>query len=117
MVSKLIRTTVKQTTPLIIVLSLIQLVAGIPLGDLTKNMSMLPGILILLPPLLAMRGNIGSSLGARLSSGLHLGYIRPDKITRDLKANIYSALIMSFFMSITILWIMASISSWLIRPA
>ena len=68
MVSKLFRTAVKQTTPLIIVFSLIQLTAGIPLGELTRNMSMLPGILILLPPFLAMRGNIGSSLGARLSS-------------------------------------------------
>lgn len=99
MVSKLIRSTVKQTTPLLILFAFIQLTAGTMLGDIVNNMSYFPGILILLPPLLAMRGNIGSSLGARLSSALHLGYVRPNKITNSLKINIYSGLILSFIMS------------------
>ena len=56
-----------------------------------------------------MRGGIGSALGARLSSALHLGYVKPDKVTKYLKINIYSSLILSLFMS-TILGIFAWIS-------
>ena len=74
---------------------------------MTKEMEMLPGLLILIPPLLDMRGNIGSSLGARLSSGLHMGVVRTNRITRDLKTNIYSSLIMSILMAS-----MLSVISW-----
>jgi mgtE-like transporter len=104
-----VRKVMIETIPLIILFGMIEFVTGGFLTGLTKEIEMLPGILILVPPLLGMRGNIGSSLGARLTSGLHMGVIRPGKITNDLKKNLYSSLLMSLIMS-TILAVFA----WLV---
>jgi mgtE-like transporter len=102
-----VRRVLGETIPLIVFFATIELVSGGFLSTMTKEMEMLPGLLILLPPLLAMRGSIGSSLGARLSSGLHMGVVRTNRVTRDLKTNIYSSLIMSAIMSSIL-----SVMSW-----
>lgn len=102
-----VRRVIEETIPLIILFSSIELISGGFLSSLIKEMKMLPGLLILIPPLLGMRGSIGSALGARLGSALHMGLVRPGKITKDLKTNIYSALILSAVMSLIL-----GIMSW-----
>lgn len=90
---------VGETTPIIVFYAIAELLVGGMLGSMINEIRILPGLLILIPPMLNMRGNVSSSFGARLSSGLHLGYIKPDKMTGDLKANIYSNLILTLFLS------------------
>lgn len=53
------------------------LVAGLVLGGMRVELRAVPGLLVLVPALLATRGNVYGSLGARLSSGLHQGLIEP----------------------------------------
>lgn len=94
-----IKRIVEETTPFILLFSVVVLISGAFLGEITEEFKSVPGLIILLPPLLALRGNIGSSLASRLSSALHMGYIKPNKMTKSLKANIYASVFLSFVMS------------------
>ena len=77
--------------------------AGSMLALSIGKIELLPGLLILLPGFLEMRGNISGSLSARLSAALFLKYTKP-KIKNNflLKENVISAvalaLIVSFFL-------------------
>lgn len=99
---------VGEATPLVIGYAVLELIAGGILGIMTIELELLPGLFILIPALLDMRGSIGSAFGARLNSGLHLGYIKPGKITKALKTNIYTTIILSFIMAVVV-----SVFAWL----
>ncbi|MFB6131101.1 MAG: magnesium transporter [Salinigranum sp.] len=53
------------------------LVAGVVLGGMRAELRAVPGLLVLVPPLLATRGNVYGSLGARIATALHQGLIEP----------------------------------------
>lgn len=54
----------------------------------------IPLLLALIPVINGMGGNIGSILGARIASGLHVGYISPDLKGKELKKNAIDTLIL-----------------------
>ena len=56
------------------------LLAGSLLAIALDKIYLIPGFFIIVPGLLDMRGSISGSLAARLSAGLHLGVIKPNKI-------------------------------------
>lgn len=104
---------VEEATPLVIGYAVLELVAGGVLGVMTMEIELLPGLFILIPALLDMRGSIGSTFGARMNSGLHLGYIKPGRMTKALKTNIYSTLILSLTMAVVVslfAWIMSQLA-------
>ncbi|MGK2957056.1 MAG: magnesium transporter [Acidimicrobiales bacterium] len=49
------------------------LVAGVALGLMTDTLSEMPGLLLLVPAAIGMRGNIFGALGSRLSTSIHMG--------------------------------------------
>jgi mgtE-like transporter len=53
------------------------LLAGVVLGGMRSDLRAVPGLLVLVPALLATRGNVYGSLGARIATGLHQGLIEP----------------------------------------
>lgn len=53
------------------------LVAGAMLGAITGTFERLPGLLLLVPPAIGLRGNVFSALGNRLSTAIHSGQFRP----------------------------------------
>ena len=53
------------------------LFAGVVLGGMGSELERVPGLLVLVPALLATRGNVYGSLGARLATGLHQGLVEP----------------------------------------
>lgn len=53
------------------------LLAGLVLSGMRGEFRAVPGLLVLVPALLATRGNVYGSLGARLATGLHQGLVRP----------------------------------------
>lgn len=53
------------------------LVAGAMLGAITGTFERLPGLLILVPPAIGLRGNVFSALGSRLSTAIHSGQFHP----------------------------------------
>lgn len=53
--------------------TLTALVAGITLASITDTLQELPGLLILVPAVLGMRGTIFGAIGARLGTSIHAG--------------------------------------------
>ena len=53
------------------------LVAGVVLGEMQAELRAVPGLLVFVPALLATRGNVYGSFGARVSTGLHQGLVEP----------------------------------------
>ncbi|MEM3465574.1 MAG: magnesium transporter [Candidatus Jordarchaeales archaeon] len=80
------------------------IVAGAIVATLSAYTPMNPWILVLLPPLLTIRGNIGGILCGRLSTSLYTGLMKPTfrNNTRYFYATITSTFVMSFIFSIVI---------------
>jgi mgtE-like transporter len=49
------------------------LIAGLTLGSITGTLERLPGIMILVPAAVGMRGNVFGALGSRLGTAVHTG--------------------------------------------
>ena len=64
-----------RSIPILSLLILLEMLGGSALGRMYDSIR--PIFLILLPPYLAIGGNVGSVFGSRVSSALHLGLIRP----------------------------------------
>lgn len=66
--------------------------AGSVLLLFSGALEQLPGLLILLPGFLELRGSVSGALSARLSSGLLLGALKPRWGGRVLRGNVVAAL-------------------------
>lgn len=90
-----------ETFTALLICAIGDLIAGIFLSGMTHQLSILPGLLILIPGAIGMRGNIFGALGSRLSSNLHIGTLTPElKKSEILNQNIISAMILTVIMSI-----------------
>ncbi len=81
------------------------LIVGSILAASSDKLLLIPGMIILLPGFLEMRGNISGTFAARLSSGLFLGVIKTDNfkthiIKGNLQASFILAIIVSFFLGL-----------------
>jgi mgtE-like transporter len=93
----------KQSLPLIVFCGLGAIVAGSTLGVMTGLLREIPGLIVVVPAIIALRGNISTAFGSRLGSAYHLGIIDADNLwNEELKQNIVGSLILSFFVSIII---------------
>lgn len=81
--------------------------AGIMLAFMINRIDVVPGMLILLPGFLEMRGNISGSLSARLSAALFLRYTKP-RLRNNfvLRENVIS----SVFLAVAVSFILGVIS-------
>jgi mgtE-like transporter len=52
------------------------LLAGLTLGSITGTLAELPGLLVLVPAAIGMRGNIFGAMGSRLGTAIHAGTFR-----------------------------------------
>lgn len=81
----------------------LELGAGAFLKTMEESMRAVGGLAIMTLPLLDLRGNINGAFASRLGSALHLGVIPPKlKLTRALKVNIASSLLLTLMASATI---------------
>jgi len=101
-----VKNLVKQSLPLLIFCGFGAVLAGSILGLMNapnpdENLFLrIPGLLIVIPAIIAMRGNISTAFGSRLGSAYHLGVIDADNLwNEELKQNILGSLILSFFIS------------------
>ena len=94
---------VKQSLPLIVFCGLGAIVAGSTLGVMKDLFTEIPGLIVVIPAIIAMRGNISTAFGSRLGSAYHLGIINADNLwNEELKQNIIGNLILSFSVAIII---------------
>lgn len=93
----------RQTPFSLLFCSLTGLLAGIGLSLMTDMLQLLPGLMILIPPAIAMRGNIYSALVSRLGTSMHLGLFSPTlKKGSVLHRNAYASLLLTLFLSVVL---------------
>jgi mgtE-like transporter len=87
------RNIVRESAPILAVLTLVQVTAGQTLNLESGSLLSAPILLLLVPAVNAVGGNVGSILGARVSSGLHLGSIQPTLRSERMWVNVGQALV------------------------
>ena len=77
------------------------LCAGIILGNMEFFLKTYPGLMVIIPGAIGMRGNIFGSFGSRLSTHLHIGTISPEFKRSDLlDENITASIILTMVLSV-----------------
>jgi len=79
-------------------------VAGLILGSITGTLEILPGLLVLIPASVGMRGMIFGAMGARLGTGIAAGVFEPNLrrgglLARNVEVAIVSAVLSSFYLA------------------
>ncbi len=99
-----IHSIVIQGLSILLICAVIELGAGGVFTGMQENFAaVLPGLIVMVPPLLGLRGNINGALASRLGTGLNTGLVEPRlKLSAEIKANLVSALILSVIASATI---------------
>ncbi|MFB6284600.1 MAG: magnesium transporter [Halobacteria archaeon] len=96
----------KKALPVLLVSIIGSILAGTLLagGHMRSVIKQVPGLLLILPAFLATRGNVYGSLGARISTGLHQGFIEPEleynkRLLNAMMAALLNGLIISVFVA------------------
>lgn len=78
---------------LVLLLSVIgESVTGFILTGMENKLAALPGLIILVPAITDLKGNVGAAFGERLSTMLHLGFVKPiTKVSNAIKNNILAS--------------------------
>lgn len=79
-------------------------VAGLTLGSITGTLNRLPGLLVLIPAAVGMRGTIFGAMGARLGTGIHAGLFEPTLrrdglLGRNVEIVVLSTFLSSFYLA------------------
>ncbi|MCK4902127.1 MAG: magnesium transporter [Thermoplasmatales archaeon] len=105
---------VRHGIPLLTLCILIEIFAGQILQGELDMLINLPILLISIPVINGVGGNIGSVLGARLASGLHVGYIDLDIKDKKMQTNLLTSIfigIITYFVLAILIYSVASFSS------
>ena len=71
------------------------------LGSITDTFERLPGLLVLVPAAIGLRGNVFSALGNRLSTAIHLGNLRLSVRRHTLMGqNVAASMVLTLFLSL-----------------
>ena len=77
------------------------LTAGLILGKMTFFLEAFPGLLVIIPGAIGMRGNIFGSFASRLSTNLHIGILSPKfEFSEQLNYNIFSSFVLTLVLSL-----------------
>lgn len=90
---------VGQALPVILIALFATMFVGGILSAMSELFDAMPGLLVLVPSMLALRGHIHASLGSRLSTAVHLGLVpRHVPMDAEVRQNVWAALILSILM-------------------
>lgn len=98
------RRTLRQGLVALVLSTAASFVAGLTLGSITGTLDLLPGLLVLIPASVGMRGTIFGAIGARLGTGIHAGLfeptLRPGSILRtNVEIGLLSSILSSFYLA------------------
>ncbi|HWL91164.1 MAG TPA: magnesium transporter, partial [Actinomycetota bacterium] len=98
------RRTLRQGAVALVLSTCAGFVAGLVLGSITGTLEKLPGLLVLIPASVGMRGTIFGAMGARFGTGVAAGIFQPtlqrgSLLARNVNVGILSALLTSFYLA------------------
>jgi mgtE-like transporter len=88
------RQIIKESIWLLTIFIIIEIIAGQLLNSQEKIID-IPVILAAIPVVNGIGGNLGSILGARLTSGLHVGYIKPEYRDKGVLENVSNIMVLA----------------------
>ncbi len=92
---------IKESLIALLICAIGDLCAGVILGKMTFFLETFPGLLVIIPGAIGMRGNIFGSFASRLSTNLHIGIISPKfEFSEDLNYNIFSSFVLTLVLSL-----------------
>ena len=95
------KTTIREGLIALLICAVGDLIAGIILGKMTFFLETFPGLLVMIPGAIGMRGNIFGSFASRLSTNLHIGIISPKfELSEELNYNIFSSFVLTLVLSL-----------------
>ncbi len=95
------RRTLRQGLVALLLSTCASFVAGLTLGHITHTLTLLPGLLILIPAAAGMRGTIFGAIGARLGTSSHAGLFEATfERSGVLYHNVYVAVVTTFASSL-----------------
>ncbi len=87
-----ILTILKQSLAILFISIIGESITGSILVSMKAKLVAIPGILLIIPALTDLRGNVGAAFGERLSTLLHLGIVKPKlEFSPIIKSNIYAS--------------------------
>lgn len=95
------KTNIREGLIALLICAVGDLIAGIILGKMTFFLETFPGLLVMIPGAIGMRGNIFGSFASRLSTNLHIGIISPKfEFSEELNYNIFSSFVLTLVLSL-----------------
>ncbi len=99
------RRTLRQGLAALALSTLAGFVAGLILSSITGTLTALPGLLVLIPASVGMRGTIFGAMGARLGTATHVGTFdvtleRGSILRRNVEVAVLSSLMSSFYLAV-----------------
>lgn len=92
---------IKESLIALLICAIGDLCAGVILGKMTFFLEAFPGLLVIIPGAIGMRGNIFGSFASRLSTNLHIGIISPKfEFSEELNHNIFSSFVLTLVLSL-----------------
>jgi mgtE-like transporter len=98
------RRTLRQGLVALVLSTLASFVAGLTLGSITGTLNLLPGLLVLIPASVGMRGTIFGAIGARLGTGIHAGLFaqtlaKGSLLRTNVEVGLISSVLSSFYLA------------------
>lgn len=94
------RSVLRQSFPFLFVTGLGQMIAGLLFGGMENYFREAPGLIVLIPSMIGLRGNIGSALASRLGTATHMGLVSAAQIWNDRsRSEIWTSIVLSTFLS------------------
>ena len=97
------RRTIAQGFVALLIAGVGSLVAGFALGSIEGTLEVLPGLIVMVPAAIGMRGNIFGALASRLSTSIQTGLYRPTREREGvLFQNVYAVTVLSLLISLVL---------------
>jgi mgtE-like transporter len=97
----LLREILKESMPALLLCGIGEILASSMLMDFQGPFSSIPGLIMTVPAIIDLRGDVSGALGSRLGSAVHLGIIGEKRLlNRECKTSIRASLLLSLLMSI-----------------
>ena len=97
----LLRDIFRESMPIILLCGIGELLASSMLIAFHSSFLSIPALIVMIPAIIGLRGNVSGALGSRLGSAAHLGLIREGDIwNEESRRSIFSSLILGLMMSL-----------------
>ena len=103
---------VGQSLGALCVLAVTSVIAGVVLGRSHERLAELPGLLLLVPAAIALRGNIFGALGSRLGTAIHAGTFRPSlRSSSVVGQNVWASVVLTLALSLVLALLASAVAS------